>query len=150
LVTLALAVNSATIGAGIIGTATIEPSSGVPGTTITVTGSNCGNFVSVAFIPDTGQLKVTYGDDWPAPYAGTVILGTTNDASGIATATFQLPAVAAGTYSLIIECVTPVGSGSVGAAALGPYTPGTVTVIAPATTPAQNADPVPAQAQTTG
>jgi hypothetical protein len=90
--------------------ATISVSEGVVGTTVTVTGTECGllgtslraSNGSTVYVVGSGQLVVTVAA-WPEPFASG-FLGGTNDVNGVATATFAVPDVAAGQYSLTVEC----------------------------------------------
>jgi hypothetical protein len=89
---------------------------------------------------------------WPEPFATEGFQGGTNDINGVATATFQVPDVAPGTYTIQASCSGTVllraGSSSESAPgstpnALGPYAttlPFTV-LAAPAATPAVEAQP---------
>jgi hypothetical protein len=154
-------------------TFTVDPTSGVPGTTVTVTAYECGvdnselaqpSAVVEAsalepFLPGSGQLLVTVSGWGPGfePFEG-----GTNDGNGVATATFQVPNVAPGSYTVTAECVdltscraTPDANAcsapELRAAAFGTYPGGSFLVTAPAVTPTAPAAPViEAQATTTG
>jgi hypothetical protein len=135
-----------------------------------VSADNCGEVVPVSetgavFLPGTGQLFV-YVDGWPDPFDSKEgFAGGTNDAAGIATATFQVPEVDPGTYEVSAECrdacVSTSGGDvegqvgcttSVGTAEFGSYPSGDFTVTEPEATPpaATPADAVAAQATTAG
>jgi hypothetical protein len=166
---LAVGINAAVAGGGKIpiGTLTVDPTSGLPGTTVTVTVDNCGetatNGVGIspsapAFIADTGQLVIDV-DGWGDAF--NPFVGGTNDTAGVATATFQVPNVAAGPYTIAGLCVSFCSTSSgndvaacstdVGAQDFGPYPDGSFTVEAVPTEPAAPAAPaVAAQATTTG
>jgi hypothetical protein len=138
---------SAPAGLGPSEPASISVTEGVVGTTVTVTGTDCGQplqgvrangEVALPFDPGSGQLIVTV-PGWPEPFASG-FEGGTNDISGVATATFQVPDVPVGPYPITVECVsTETETAHAGLAseaspfAIGTY-PGTLTftVIAPA------------------
>jgi hypothetical protein len=145
---LAVGVNaSIAAGGGSIGDVVVTPKSGPVGTTVHVIIDNCGEqitglspqgVVSVGgYVPGTGRILV-HVDGWPAPFSD-AFGGGVNNQFGVAVATFQVPDVDPGVYTLEVECVALCGSGvhsnvscaTVEPAAFGGYTPTDFTVTAP-------------------
>jgi len=163
---LAVALNATiAVGGGSIGDVVVTPKSGPVGTTVHVIIDNCGaqaqgvapqGVSSGPFIPGTGRI-IVHVDGWPAPFSD-AFGGGVNNAFGIAVATFQVPQVDPGVYTLEVQCVDLCNTNSVNAnvscdtvapADFGSYPPTDFTVT---TAPAEAEAPaaVTAGATTTG
>jgi hypothetical protein len=123
---------------------------------------NCGEEIAglspqgvAPFVPGTGRILV-HVDGWPAPFSD-AFGGGVNNEFGVAVATFQVPDVDPGVYTLEVSCVSlcstsvhsNVSCATVEPAAFGSYTPTDFTVT---TAPAEAEAPaaVTAGATTTG
>jgi hypothetical protein len=146
---------------------TVDPSSGPPGTTVTITANDCGEEITglraaagpSSHVPGTGLLLFSV-PDWGVEFED--VEGGSNDEFGVGTATFVVPSVSTGTYVVDASCedirpcataaVAPTGcsEAELRAAAFGDYAPGSFTVTAPSGTPADTANPVSGEANTVG
>lgn len=134
-------------GAGNVLQISVSPSSGVPGSMFTVSGTGCDPapvFVSVTvhFVPEgqtQSNVEVDQSGAWSTSFtvpadaqAGTVAVDATCIENNLQTNAVAVAVISGGPRSVPL--------------ALGPYPPGSYTVLAPATTPAAPAVADPAQA----
>ena len=144
------------------GNVVVTPKSGPVGTTVHVIVDGCGEINAGAttqgvlfgpYVPGTGQL-IVHVDGWPPPF-DEAFVGGVNNQFGVAVATFQVPDVDPGVYTIeafcqgVCDVKTPTAQACVEPEDFGPYDPVDFTVTA---APAEAEAPaaVTAGATTTG